>query len=111
MANWSQPDAFIWILKFLRANHRDEEIDEEQQRDDADDDGFHVCLKFVAEAHVKSADDEKQNYSAAKNDVVHKIVRLAQLRDGQPFLALDRAKIGAELRRTGSKASSRLRER
>jgi len=70
-----------------------------------------VSLKFVAEAHVKSADDEKQNYSAAKNDVVHKIVRLAQLRDGQPFLALDRAKIGAELRRTGNKASSRLRER
>jgi hypothetical protein len=29
------------LLEFLRANHRDEEIGEKQQRDDADDDGFH----------------------------------------------------------------------
>jgi hypothetical protein len=62
------------LLEFLRANHRDEEIGKEQQRDDADDDGFHIGLKFVAEAHVKSAHDEKQNYQCAENKVVHDLL-------------------------------------
>jgi hypothetical protein len=36
-------------------------------------------LKFVAKAHVKSADDEKQDYGCGKQDVVHKFVRRLQL--------------------------------
>jgi hypothetical protein len=63
------------ILEFFGANHCDEQVSEEQQRDDADGDGFHRSgLKFVAEAHVKSAHDEKQNYKCAKNDVTHKLL-------------------------------------
>jgi hypothetical protein len=71
MANWIQPDAFISTLEFFGANHRDKEIDKEQQRDDVDDDGFHMRLKFVAEAHVKSAHHEEENHSSGEDDVVH----------------------------------------
>jgi hypothetical protein len=66
-ANWNQPEAFIPTLEFFRANHRDEEIGKEQQRDDAGDDGFHMQLKFVAEANVKRANDEECDYTADKN--------------------------------------------
>jgi hypothetical protein len=61
-------------LEFFRANHRNKEIGKEQQRDYADDDGFHIGLKFVAKAHIKSAHDEKQNYGSGEKDVVHKSV-------------------------------------
>jgi hypothetical protein len=57
--------------EFFRANHRDEKVSKEQQRDDADDDDFHMRLELLAEAHVKGADHEKQDYSSAKNNVVH----------------------------------------
>jgi len=54
------------ILEFLGANHRDEEIGEEQQRDDADDDGFHKRLKLVAEAHVKNTDHKEYDDDSDK---------------------------------------------
>jgi hypothetical protein len=48
------------FLEFFGPNHRYEEVDEEQQRDDRDDDCFHeILLKPVAKAHVKGAHDEK----------------------------------------------------
>jgi len=62
------------MLKFFRANHRDEEIGKEQQRDDAGDDGFHMQLKFVAEAHVKSTHDEEQKHCDNEENVVHKLL-------------------------------------
>jgi hypothetical protein len=66
-ANWIQPEAFISILEFFRANHHDEEIGKEQQRDDAGDDGFHMQLKFVAEADVKGAHDEEQDNGSGED--------------------------------------------
>src|SRR5262245_5123430 len=70
-ANWIQPEAFISILEFFRANHRDEEIGKKQQRDDAGDDGFHMQLKFVAEAHVKGAHHEEQDNRCGEDQVSH----------------------------------------
>jgi hypothetical protein len=56
------------FLEFFGPNHRHEEVDEEQQRDDRDDDCFHgILLKPVAKAHVKGAHDEKQNYGPGEN--------------------------------------------
>jgi hypothetical protein len=58
--------------EFFRPNHGHEQIDEQQQRDDADNDGFHcVLLKFLAEAGVKAAHDKKQNDDSGEDDVVH----------------------------------------
>jgi hypothetical protein len=51
--------------KFLGPNHGHEQIDEEQQGDDPDNDGFHcVLLELFAEADVKAAHDEKPNDDA-----------------------------------------------
>jgi hypothetical protein len=52
-------------LEFVRADHGHEQIDEEQQGDDPDTDGFHcVLLEFLAEADVKAAHNEKPNDDA-----------------------------------------------
>jgi hypothetical protein len=60
-------------LKFFRPNHRHKQINEEQQRDDTDDDGFHgILLQLLAEADIKSAHDKKQNDDASENEVVHR---------------------------------------
>jgi hypothetical protein len=58
--------------EFFGTNHRDKKIGKDQQRDDADYDGFHVRLESVAEAHVKSAYNEEENHSSGEDDVVHK---------------------------------------
>jgi hypothetical protein len=56
------------FLEFFGPNHSHEEVDEEQQRDDRDDDCFHGdLLQPVAKTHVKSAQDEKQNYDSGEN--------------------------------------------
>jgi hypothetical protein len=48
--------------EFFRPNHGHKQIDEQQQCDDADDDGFHcVLLELFAEADVKAAHDKKSN--------------------------------------------------
>jgi hypothetical protein len=53
------------ILEFLRADHRHEQIDEEQQGNDANDNCLHkIPLEFVAKAHVKSAHDKKHDHTA-----------------------------------------------
>ena len=60
-------------LEFFRPNHGHEQIDEQQQGNDADNDGFHrVLLQLLAEADVKSAHDKKQNDDASENEVVHR---------------------------------------
>jgi hypothetical protein len=62
------------FLEFFRPDHRHKQVDEEQQGDDPDDDGFHkVLLKPVAKAHVKSAHDEKQEHDADVDEVAHKL--------------------------------------
>jgi hypothetical protein len=61
----------MFSLELFRANHGDEEIGKEQQRDDAGDDGLHRKLKFIAEADVKGAHEKKQNHHSAKDEIVH----------------------------------------
>ena len=71
-------------LEFLGPNHGHEEVDEEQQRDDADDDGFHVSLlEVVAEAHVERAHDKKQNDDSGEDEVVHRVRMCAQIKGGR----------------------------
>jgi hypothetical protein len=61
------------FLEFFRPNHGHEQIDEQQQRDDPDNDGFHcVLLKFLTEADVKAAHDKKQNDDSGEDEVVHR---------------------------------------
>jgi hypothetical protein len=59
--------------KFFRPNHRHEQVDEEQQRDDADDDGFHSVLPPVlAEASVKGVHTENDQ-DPYNNEFAHKL--------------------------------------
>jgi hypothetical protein len=61
-------------LEFFRPNHSHEQIDEEQQRDDADNDCFHLfLLQFFAESDVKAAHDKKQNDDSGEDEIAHKI--------------------------------------
>ena len=61
-------------LEFFRPNHRHKQVNEEQQRDDSDNNGFHVrLLQLLAEADVKSAHDKKHNDDCGKDEVAHKI--------------------------------------
>jgi len=54
--------------KFFRPNHRHKQIDEEQQRDDSDNDRFHVVLlQLLAEADIKSADNKKEDDDSNEN--------------------------------------------
>jgi hypothetical protein len=60
------------FLEFFGPNHGHKEVDEEQQGDNRDDNCFHgVPLKPVAEAHVKSAHDEKQHDDSNEEEVAH----------------------------------------
>jgi hypothetical protein len=60
--------------KFLRTNHRDEQVDEKQQGNDSNEDVSHVVLlKFFAEADVEAARDKKCHHSADENQVTHTI--------------------------------------
>jgi hypothetical protein len=55
-------------LEFFRPDHRHKQIDEEQQRDDPDNDCFHVVLlQLLAEADIKSADDKKPDDDSNEN--------------------------------------------
>ena len=54
--------------KFFRPDHRHEQINEEQQRDDSDNNCFHgVLLQLLAEADIKSADDKKDDNDSNEN--------------------------------------------
>jgi hypothetical protein len=60
-------------LEFFRPNHGHKQISEQQQRDDADNDGFHLSLlQFLAESHVKAAYDKKQNDDSGEDEVAHR---------------------------------------
>ena len=57
----------------LRADHGDEQVDKQQQRDDPNDDCFHVVLlQLLAKAHVQSAEDKKRKDGSNKDEVAHK---------------------------------------
>jgi hypothetical protein len=63
------------MLEFFRVNHRHEQVSEQQQRDQANDNGFHLnLLEFLAEADVESAYDKKQNHDSTEDQIVHRIV-------------------------------------
>jgi hypothetical protein len=58
--------------EFLRPDHGHEQIDEEQQGDDPDNDGFHsVLLELFAKADVKAAHHKKPNDDADEDEVAH----------------------------------------
>jgi hypothetical protein len=60
------------ILEFFRSNHGHQQINEEEQRDDADDCRFHfVLLQLLAKTHVKSAHDKKGDNDSDENEVTH----------------------------------------
>jgi len=57
-----------WLsLKFFGPNHGQEQVGEQQQRDDANDDCAHIALKLVAEAHIKRAHHEEQDYGSGED--------------------------------------------
>jgi hypothetical protein len=59
-------------LEFFRSNHGHQQINEEEQRDDADDCRFHfVLLQLLAKTHVKSAHDKKGDNDSDENEVAH----------------------------------------
>jgi hypothetical protein len=61
------------MSELFGTDHRDKEIDKQQQRDDAHDDCFHrVLLQPFAKTHVKNARDEKRNDGCGKDQVAHK---------------------------------------
>jgi hypothetical protein len=59
-------------LKFLRAEHRHEEIDEQREGYDADDDEFHGCLlEDRAPADVERARGEERQQGSDINQIIH----------------------------------------
>ena len=59
--------------KFLRANHRHEQVDEQKQSNDSCDEVFHnAFLEFFTETDVKAAHDKKCHHNAHENQVTHK---------------------------------------
>jgi hypothetical protein len=59
-------------LEFFRPNHGREQIREEQERDDTDDECFHlVLLQLLAKADVKCRDNEEEDYGSDENEVGH----------------------------------------
>ena len=58
-------------LEFFGTDHRHEQVSEQEQRDDANNDCTHIALKFVAEAHIKSAHHEEQDDDSGEDYVAH----------------------------------------
>jgi hypothetical protein len=59
--------------EFFRPDHPHEQINEEQERDDSDNDRFHVVLlQRLAEAGVKTGHDKKHNDGRDKDEVAHR---------------------------------------
>jgi hypothetical protein len=65
----------VVFLEFFGADHGHKQIDEEQQGDDPDNDGFHcVLLELFAEANVKAAHDKEPNDDAGEDKVAHSVI-------------------------------------
>ena len=60
------------MLKFFGINHRDEQIGEQREGNEADDNGFHKFLEFFAPAGVKLARHKKQGDDGDENQVGHR---------------------------------------
>jgi hypothetical protein len=55
-------------LEFFRPNHGDEQVRKQQQRDDADNDGFHsIFLEPFAKADVKRTHEKKHDDDPGEN--------------------------------------------
>jgi hypothetical protein len=64
-----------WSLEFFGPNHGYKQIGEQQQRDDSDNDCFHLfLLQFLAESDVKAAHDKKQNDDSGEDEIAHKTI-------------------------------------
>jgi hypothetical protein len=59
------------LLKFFRIDHRDEQIGEQREGNDADDNGFHKSLEFFAPVGVKLARHKKQGDDGDENQINH----------------------------------------
>jgi hypothetical protein len=61
--------------ELLRADHGHEEIEEEEEGDEPDEDGFHGdrgrVLEFLAEADVEAAENEERDDDAEIEEVTH----------------------------------------
>jgi hypothetical protein len=56
------------LLKFFRINHCDEEIREQSQRNQADDEGFHICpLELFAPMGVELRGREERRHDRNEN--------------------------------------------
>jgi hypothetical protein len=60
------------LLKFFRINHRDEQIREQRDSNEADNNGFHKSLEFFAPVGVKLARHKKQGDDGDVNQVGHR---------------------------------------
>jgi hypothetical protein len=74
------------LLKFFRINHRDEQIREQREGNEADNDVFHKSLEFFAPVGVDLARHKKQGDDGDENDVSHKFCIPDYERAGQGFL-------------------------
>ena len=57
----------------FRVDHGDEQVGKQQQRDDSNDDCFHVVLlQLLAKTHVERAGDKKCYDGSNKDEIAHK---------------------------------------
>jgi hypothetical protein len=62
------------LLKFFRINHRDEQIGEQRDGNEADNNIFHKFSEFFAPMGVKLAGQKEGRDNADVNQVSHKYV-------------------------------------
>jgi hypothetical protein len=60
------------LLKFFGINHRDEQIGEQREGNEADNDVFHKCLEFFAPMGIKFARHKKQGDDGDVNKISHR---------------------------------------
>jgi hypothetical protein len=69
-------------LEFFGPNHGHKQIGEQQQRDNGDNDCFHLILEPFAKADVKRTHDKEQNDDSGKDEIAHRFsVGLSQKRE------------------------------
>jgi hypothetical protein len=74
-------------LEFFGPNHGHKQIGEQQQRDDADNDCFHLLLlQLLAEPNVKSADKKERDHNSGEDEIAHRSsFGFSQKREYSPF--------------------------
>jgi hypothetical protein len=61
------------LLKFFRINHRDEQIGEQRNGNEADNNVFHKISEFLAPVGVKFAGHKKQDDGSDVDGINHKM--------------------------------------